>query len=612
MKKWISLLFVAVVMLCVNVAWTSAAAQPKTAVPVPKLYMDGKALEAKEPPAMVHNSVLVPIRTVAEKLGYKVGWDSKKKQVTVEQGSTKILMTLNNPKATVNGKTVTLVEAPILKSDTTLIPLRFVGETFGIQFLWDNASKSVYMFSDKSDNSPDTGSVGDKPDTGTGGESNPTPGTGTGTGSGSTPATGDGSGTNAGTGTGTGTGTTPGTGTGSGTGTGTGSGSAPGMGTGTTPGTGTGSGTGATPGTSTGGGTQTGSSPDGGLIGVVEGADGSGGTGATNGNAGAGGSNGSGTTAPDAATAHLHQIRYEPDAVIITYDGTTAPTSNVLTGPDRIVIDIPNADYAADFAAGYANIVIPDFTAVKGIPGPGQIAELPVSGHEALTKVRYSQYSDNPKQARIVLDLSQAWGYDLTNNASTGEIRIVLKKPDIPVKTGYTVVLDAGHGGSDPGAQSITGKWEKDFNLSVVLKVQAILAKESKINLVLTRQGDTYPTLDDRVNLANSLKADLFLSVHANSYTPSTNGTETYYNRAESLSFAKILHNNVIAAGGLKDNGVRTANYKVIKATTMPAVLLETGYLSNASDEKKLFNEEFQNRVAEAIAASIKQYFHLS
>jgi N-acetylmuramoyl-L-alanine amidase len=539
MKKWVSLLFVAALMLCSNVGWTSAAAKLSANVQVPKLYLDGKALAAKVPPALVNSSVLVPIRTVAENLGYKVDYDTKKKQVSLKEGSTTILMTLNKAKASVNGKSVTMNEPPVIISDTTLIPLRFVGETMGLQIVWDNDSKSVYLFSDAT-----TGNSGN-----------------------------------------------PGSGTGSGTDTGTG----------TTP-------------------TPAPTPDDGGLVGIGD-SGGIDGTDGTTGGATDGSANGDGTTpdpntggtVPEVIPAHLHQVRYEPEAVIITYEGLAAPAANVLTGPDRIVIDIPNADFSTDFAAGFSPGIIPDFTPIlTGLPTPGQIMELPTAGHEMLTAVRYSQYQTNPKMARIVLDLNQKADFEISNSAATGELRIQLKKSSQPpVKTGYTVVLDAGHGGSDPGAPSITGKWEKDFNLTVVKKVQAILAKESKINLVLTRQGDTYPSLDDRINLANSLKADLFLSVHGNSYNPGVNGTETYYTHATSLDFAKILHKNSVAATGFKDNGVRTANFKVIKYTTMPAVLLEVGYLSNASNEKQMFNDAFQNRVAAAIAASIKQYFNL-
>lgn len=570
MKKWIGLLFVAAFALCVQAGLASAAA-PQTAAAkvVPKLYLNGKQLDAKVPPALINSSVLVPIRTVAENLGYEVGWDSKKKQVSVEEGSTKILMTLNDPQATVNGKKVTLTSPPLLQSDTTLIPIRFVGETFGLQVLWDNETKAAFLFTDSSAGSPDTGS----------GQND---GTENGAGNSSGEESEDG---------------------------GHGSDSDPGSGS------------------------QPGKNPtDGGLIGVIEpedggnGVDGSSPNGGTDGSGGAGhaeeeteGTSGTGeqdggapAVDPYLITAVLSQIRYEPDMVVLTYEGTLKPTVNVLRDPDRIVIDLPHADFADAFAAGFSNGLTPDFMVVnEGAPAPGNIAELTGTGHTALDKIRYSRYTDSPKTIRVVLDLNQPWGYEVLQPFD-GRTIVKLKKPAEPPKSGYTVVLDAGHGGSDPGAQSVTGKWEKEFNLSVVKKVQAILAAESKINLVLTRSGDTYPTLDERVELANSLKADLFVSVHGNSYKPEINGTETYYTREESLAFAKLLHKNAVAATGFKDNGVRKAGFKVIKYTTMPAVLLEVGYLSNESNGKTMFTDAFQERVAAAIAASIKQYFHLS
>jgi N-acetylmuramoyl-L-alanine amidase len=144
-----------------------------------------------------------------------------------------------------------------------------------------------------------------------------------------------------------------------------------------------------------------------------------------------------------------------------------------------------------------------------------------------------------------------------------------------------------------------------------VLKVQALLAGEERIKLVLTRESDTYPSLDDRFNLANSIAADLFVSVHANSYTAATNGTETYYSRPDSLDFAKVMHSLLTSATGLKDNGVRNAGFKVIKYTKMPAVLLEVGYLSSKIDEPKIWTEALQNRVAAAIVTGIKQYLKL-
>ncbi len=560
MKKWISLLFAAALMLCLNVAWTSAAAQKSTET-VPKLYLDGKELEAAVPPKLVDSSVLVPIRTVAENLGYKVGWDGKKKQITVEEGSTQVSMTLGVSKATVNGKTVSLAAPPVVQSDTALIPIRFVGETFGLQILWDNTSKAAFLYTDAT---AETG--------GTDGEA-----------SGNPDGTAD---SDAGLGSGEGSGPQPGTN--------------PGNGTGSVP----------EPGSGTGGNGQAGN---------VEGEDGGGTSGTQNpenpdGSQTGGQQGGSADPAPK-VPAEIHQIRYEPNALVLTYGGTVTPTAHTLKDPDRIVVDLAHAVFAGDFTSGFASGIVPDyFPDKKSAPAPGQIAEMIVNGDPLVTKIRYSRYSDNPSTIRIVLDLNQASNYELIHDAGKGEIRIRLQKASVsvPAPDSYTVVLDAGHGGSDPGAKSVTGRWEKEFNLSVVKKVQAILSKEGKISLVLTREGDTYPTLDDRINLANSLNADLFVSVHANSYKPEINGTETYYNRQESRAFADLLHKNAVAATRFKDNGVRTANFKVIKYTTMPAVLLEVGYLSNAANEKELFKDEFQDRVAEAIALSIKQYFNLS
>src|SRR5690606_20192507 len=152
----------------------------------------------------------------------------------------------------------------------------------------------------------------------------------------------------------------------------------------------------------------------------------------------------------------------------------------------------------------------------------------------------------------------------------SGELRIELTGP-----RPYVVVLDAGHGGSDPGAKSVNGRWEKDFNLAIVRKVQELLTDSQELKLVLTRDDDTYPTLDERIELANFLGADLFISVHANSHkSSSVNGTETYYKHGYSLPLAQIMHRHILQATGFKDNGVRTAEFKVIKYTTMPAVLL--------------------------------------
>lgn len=533
MKKWTSLLFVVAVMLFLTA--NLASAQTLT----PKLFLDGKELSPAEPPAVVGGYTMVPVRIVGENLGYEVGYDSGSKKVTVKNGSSVIVMTVGKKSATLDGKAVTLQAPPTAKSGTTLIPLRFVGEAFGLQVYWDNSNKSVFLYSGKSSNGGN--------DSGSGGG-----GSGTGDGSGD----------------------------GSGSGSGDGSGSPNGS-----------------------GGSGNGSSGDGGLIGVV-----------TPGEEAEGGGNGDGSAVPDpgAAPVQIRSVLFDgEDSVLIRYDGgVLLPATSVLTGPDRIVVDLPNADFAADFAPGLTT---------DGNSNVKPIGELAVTGHEALQKVRYSLYLDNPRTLRFVLDLSQKQEYTVTNDAAGGMLKIELKAPsattpDKPAKGVYTVVLDAGHGGSDPGAQSVIGKWEKDFNLAVILKLQAILASDKRLNLVLTRSSDTYPTLADRYNLANSIGADLFLSVHGNSFPskPTVNGSEVYYTRAESLDFAKVVHQYAVPSTGLADRGVLQKSLAVTRETKMPAVLYEAGYLSNATEATKMYTEDFQNKLAQGLATAILKYLKLS
>ncbi|WP_373229649.1 N-acetylmuramoyl-L-alanine amidase [Cohnella sp.] len=515
MKKWLSLLIVASAMLFLSAGMVHAAS---SAVPTPKLILDGKVLKSAIPPVLMEKSVMIPVRIVTENLGYKVLYDNKKKQVTVSNSVNQLVMTLNKPIAYLDKQPLKMLVPPTLKSSNTLIPLRFLADSLGVQIFWDNTSKSAFMYSSSNtedkpkpdgeivggidgDGNTDVGITNPKPTP----EPNPVPDPG----NNPDPVP-----------------TTP--------------------------------------------------IPDQGTIIEPE------------------------IPANPLTRGNVHQVRYESDTIVLKYDGVLLPTVTTLDNPKRVVIDLPNTDYAAGF-----------LPALPIDPSVGKQGELLVADHPALQKVRYSLYADKPKALRFVLDLNQAWDYEIQNNLVNGEFFIILKQP-VPDKSLFTVVLDAGHGGSDPGAKSINGRWEKDFNLIIVKKVQALLAGDERINLVLTRQDDSYPSLDDRVNLANSIGADLFISVHANSFTASTNGTETYYTRPDSLEFAKFMHSLLTSATGLKDNGVRNAGFKVIKYTKMPAVLLEAGYLSSKIDEPKLWTEAVQNRIADAIAAGIKQYLKLS
>ncbi|QJD82479.1 N-acetylmuramoyl-L-alanine amidase family protein [Cohnella herbarum] len=494
MKKWLVLLFVVTGMLFLSAGIVSAA---KAETLTPKLILDGKALQPQVPPIVVGQTVMIPVRIATSNLGYKVDYDNKKKQVTVSNGSKQLVMTLDQKTAYLDNKPQEMVKPPLLVSQNILIPLRFLGDSLGVQVFWDNQIKSAFLYSSNGGES------------GNNGENKPT------------------------------------------------------------------------------------DPPGGGLIGIVDPEEETPG----------GGSETVPPTTPEIPpveqkiSGNLYEVRYETDAVVLKYDGFTVPNAFKLDNPKRIVIDIPNTQYIAGF------LPTVDFALAKE-------GKLPVTGHEALQSIRYSMFGETVKSPRFVLDLNQNWDYELVNDPTAGELRILLKKPQ-PDKSLYTVVLDAGHGGTDPGAISISKRPEKDFNLSVVLKVRDLLAGDERIKLVLTRSDDSFPTLDSRSALANSLKADLFISVHANSYTAATNGTETYYTREESKAFANLMHSLYAPVTGLKDNGVRYKSLSVTRKTTMPAILLEVGYLSSKIDEPQLWTNELQDRVAQAISTGIKQQLNL-
>ena len=175
----------------------------------------------------------------------------------------------------------------------------------------------------------------------------------------------------------------------------------------------------------------------------------------------------------------------------------------------------------------------------------------------------------------------------------------------------YSVVIDPGHGGKDVGATGDSGFYEKDFTLSMSNKVKEILEKEDKIKVYMTREEDTFISSEDkyRPKYANELNADLFISIHGNTYEDSTvSGTEAYYYHTGSKSFAKILQGKVVEATGFKDRGVKNNDFFVVKYTDMPAVLLEIGYLTNPEEELLMIDDNFQNKIAESMCDGVKEY----
>jgi N-acetylmuramoyl-L-alanine amidase len=171
------------------------------------------------------------------------------------------------------------------------------------------------------------------------------------------------------------------------------------------------------------------------------------------------------------------------------------------------------------------------------------------------------------------------------------------------------IVVDPGHGGKDSGAPGIGGLLEKDVVLPISQRIAATL-QQNGVNVVLTRDSDYFVELQGRVDIAERSRANLFVSIHANSIDnrSDVNGLETYY-YGSGYGLAQAVHSTILQnIGSIKDRGVRKARFYVLRKNSMPAILVETGYMTGREDNPKLGNKDYQNRMADAIARGIIKY----
>ncbi len=212
-------------------------------------------------------------------------------------------------------------------------------------------------------------------------------------------------------------------------------------------------------------------------------------------------------------------------------------------------------------------------------------------------------YNTDTRDTEISFNSNSPHIFDITYNPQTNDTEINILKPFS--KTDKLVVIDPGHGGSDPGA-SYAGVIEKDLNLKIALKLNDIL-KNRGINTYMTRTDDTFIPLYDRANIANDLNASFFLSIHNNAFNTSEHGTETLcYPSGKSRQFASIVQKNLIGALGTRNIGIiDRPNLVVLHATKMPAALAEIAYITNTEDRKKLLDDAFLDKAAQALADSV-------
>ncbi|HEY9869871.1 MAG TPA: N-acetylmuramoyl-L-alanine amidase [Candidatus Obscuribacterales bacterium] len=254
---------------------------------------------------------------------------------------------------------------------------------------------------------------------------------------------------------------------------------------------------------------------------------------------------------------------------------------------------------------------------VLDIQGSPELAEISVPEPEPnpfVKKVRIGHPEEEPETVRIVLDLidSEVAVREEVANGNQALAMIVEKAEplveDVHLPPGMSVVIDAGHGGTDPGAQRGDIK-EKELTLAISDKLRKTLERTG-VKVSMTRTQDATVSLEERVTTTNSIGPDAFVSVHINSLeaNSSIKGIETYYQSEQSQELARFIHQSLVEKLQAPDRAVRKARFYVINHTPVPAVLAEVGFISNKQEREKLISSDYQQEIANGIARGVILY----
>ena len=372
--------------------------------------------------------------------------------------------------------------------------------------------------------------------------------------------------------------------------------------------------------------------------------------------------------ATPAAATHVTGIAVDGPVVTLALDGPVDTVKALsLAGPPRLVVDLGGVDAsrqaargsgdvtgarAGPFAPGTARLVVdlarPMTLAAAAVDGRSLVLRLAPADPAAFARAVAQGRRPVPTTARLIAD------FDLGDEVFGGD-GTALPPPARRRGTRPLVVLDPGHGGKDAGTISVAGGYEKTVVLAIAHAAAEQLRRDGAVRVKLTRDDDTFIPLNERVAIARREKADLLVSVHADSApNPAARGASVYTlsetasdavaarlaareNRSGavpgidvsaapdvgdvlieltqratmnvSASFAETLAKSLGDAIGFRGEFHHFAGFLVLKAADVPAVLIETGYLSNPDDAALLLSAEGEKRIGTAIARAIEAHF---
>lgn len=339
----------------------------------------------------------------------------------------------------------------------------------------------------------------------------------------------------------------------------------------------------------------------------------------------------------------------------------------MLDDPRRIIVELPEIDWRLAPKAGIkgAGLVKSYRYGVFGKSRSRVVLDL---FDAARVETHFLMPAEDGKPARLVLDIVPATEAEFAANAgwpadqasaqpNPKPAEVVSDDKPINNRDGrFVVVLDAGHGGVDPGASGVNGIYEKEVVLEVAKAVKAELETRSRYTVVLTREDDTFLTLKDRVRAARAAKADLFISIHADSVSGETVRGASVYTLSENASdgeaaelarsenaadvisgvdlsgendevtnilidlaqretknrsvvFAQLALPELSKQTGLLPEPHRFAGFRVLKAPDVPSVLIELGFLSNSEDEQALTSPKWRKGMARSISRAVDAYY---
>jgi N-acetylmuramoyl-L-alanine amidase len=338
-----------------------------------------------------------------------------------------------------------------------------------------------------------------------------------------------------------------------------------------------------------------------------------------------------------------------PLRVRISMDVSDASTRLVITHSRKVQFAVMRSEGSLNVVYGSPIRVTPASRTIDGL----LLAGWSQTGDATLELIlgpgfdRHEEFElRNP--SRLVIDLLPG-----TKNTTDRARTYTIKEP-----TGPIIVIDPGHGGVETGAIGPSGLNEKDVALDLGRRLKESLERDPDVTVVLTRKDDRFVELDERTSIANHNRADLFLSIHLNSSRrKSAHGAETYFLSAEAtdneartlaalenqahgadtssksssdgkkdaldLILWDLAQNQYLAQSALlaesvqselnrlantHDRGVRQAPFRVLMGATMPAILVEVGFISNADEELLFKNPQYRNRVVEAMSRAVRDY----